>query len=220
MTISIFPPMDLSGKKCNFFATAAPTSGDDELDGWAVGSFWFDISGGSAYVCLDATASTASWIDITSSTSGDVVGPASSTDEAVVRWNSTTGKLLQDSANGPFVADAGHQTMVGRMLEDQGADVASANDLTLGADGNTFEITGTTQINALTIANWQNGSSVTLLFTSTPTVKHNTAGGAGTAVILLAGSADFSATAGSNLTLRLCEIGGTQAWREIGRMAP
>ena len=30
--------------------------------------------------------------------SGDVVGPASSTDNAVVRFDSTTGKLLQNSA--------------------------------------------------------------------------------------------------------------------------
>lgn len=113
--------------------------------------------------------------------------------------------------------DAGASRFDGRVLETQGADVASANDLTLGSDGNCFEITGNTQINAITTSGWQNGAMITLLFTSTPTVKHNTAGGAGTAVILLAGAADFSATAGDTLTLRLCEIGGTQAWREIGR---
>lgn len=28
---------------------------------------------------------------------GDVIGPASSTDNAIARWNGTTGKLLQDS---------------------------------------------------------------------------------------------------------------------------
>lgn len=38
---------------------------------------------------------------------GDVVGPASSTDLAIARWDLATGKLLQDSANGPFVPDAG-----------------------------------------------------------------------------------------------------------------
>ena len=104
-----------------------------------------------------------------------------------------------------------------RFREAQGADVASANDLTLGTDGNTFEITGVTQINAITIADWQNGSAVKLLFTSTPTVKHNTAGGAGTVPILLAGAVDFVASAGDTLTLLLSEIGGVQAWRETGR---
>ncbi len=114
---------------------------------------------------------------------------------------------------------SGSSRFDGRVLLSQGADVASANDLTLGADGNTFEITGTTQINAITTAGWQNGTMITLLFTSTPTVKHNTAGGGGTAVMLLAGAADFSATAGDTLTLILSEIGGTQAWREIARAA-
>src|SRR5574343_276698 len=100
-------------------------------------------------------------------------------------------------------------TMSGRLLEKQGADVASANDLTLGSDGNTFEITGATQINAITTTGWQNGALVTLGFSGTPTVKYNTAGGAGTAKIYLAGAADFSATANDTLTLRLMEIGGT-----------
>lgn len=105
----------------------------------------------------------------------------------------------------------------GRWQEKQGADVASAGDLTLGQDGNTFEITGTTTINAITTTNWQNGAKITLLFTSNPTVKHNTAGGGSTAVILLSGAADFSATAGDTLTLVYSEIGGTNAWREVSR---
>ncbi len=112
--------------------------------------------------------------------------------------------------------NTGLSTLV-RLRAAQGVDVASANDLTLGTDGNCFEITGTTQINAITTANWTNGSRITLLFTSTPTVKHNTAGGGGTAVILLAGAADFVATAGDTLSLIYSEIGGTNAWREVSR---
>ncbi len=122
--------------------------------------------------------------------------------------------------NGPYAlwVDADATRLDGRLLTAQGADVASANDLTLGGDGNTFEITGTTQVNAITTTNWQNGSRITLLFTSTPIViKHNTAGGANTAVMLLAGSADLAATSGDTLSLVLSEIGGTQAWREISR---
>ena len=111
----------------------------------------------------------------------------------------------------------GYVRTTSRLEYNQGADIASANDLTLGADGNIFEITGTTQINAITTAGWQNGAQIVLLFTSTPTVKYNTAGGAGTAVCLLASATDFVASAGDTLTLVLSEIGGTQAWREIGR---
>jgi hypothetical protein len=104
-----------------------------------------------------------------------------------------------------------------RLVMAQGADVASANNLVLGSDGNTFEITGTTQINLISNLTWQNGSQVTLLFTSNPTVKHNQATSTTNITIQLAGAADFVASAGDVLTLVLSEIGGTQAWRETGR---
>lgn len=105
------------------------------------------------------------------------------------------------------------QVAAGRFGKAKGADVASANDLTLGADGNLFHITGATTINAITTANWQAGSEITLIFDSTPTVKNNTAGGAGTAKMLLAGAADFSATA--NDVLKLCYDG--TSWFEVCR---
>lgn len=111
--------------------------------------------------------------------------------------------------------------MAGVLLEKQGDDTVAANDLDLGGggnpDANAFEITGATQINAIKTTGWQNGALLTLLFASTPTVKHNTAGGAGTSPILFSGAVDFVASAGDTLTLRLTEIGGVQAWREISR---
>lgn len=42
-------------------ATAAPTVGDDTADGYAVGSFWCDVTNDQAYVCLDASAGAAVW---------------------------------------------------------------------------------------------------------------------------------------------------------------
>ena len=95
----------------------------------------------------------------------------------------------------------------------KGANVASANDLTLGSDGNTFLITGTTQINAITTTNWQAGSFVLLLFGGSITVKHNTSGGAGTAKIFLSNSIDFSAVSNDVLLLF---YDGTQ-WQEVAR---
>ena len=118
-----------------------------------------------------------------------------------------------------FWVDAGTARFDGRVLEAQGADVASANNLVLGGDGNAFEITGTTEVQLISNLSWQNGSRVTLLFTSTPTVKHSTATSSTNITILLAGAADFIASAGDTLTLILSEIGGTQAWREISRAA-
>ncbi|HTE57874.1 MAG TPA: hypothetical protein VK694_03940 [Verrucomicrobiae bacterium] len=121
--------------------------------------------------------------------------------------------------NGPFAlwVDAGTARFDGRILGNQGADVASVNNLVLGTDGNVFEITGTTQVNLLSNIGWQNGSTVTLLFTATPTVKHAQATATTNITILLAGAVDFVATAGDSLTLVLSEIGGTQGWREVAR---
>lgn len=104
-----------------------------------------------------------------------------------------------------------------RLQAKQGADVSSAGNLTLGNDGNVFEITGTTTINLIANTNWQNGAVIRLVFASTPTVTNN-AGTSGSNInILLAGGANFSATANDILTLMLCEIGGTQNWVEVSR---
>lgn len=52
---------------------------------------------------------TSKWIAAAASGSGDVSGPASSTDEAIARFDSTTGKLLQNST--VTMSDAGTITM-------------------------------------------------------------------------------------------------------------
>lgn len=103
----------------------------------------------------------------------------------------------------------------GRITASQGANVTAANDLTLGYGGNSFLITGNTQINAITSTDWQAGSQITLVFSGTPTVKNETAGGAGTAQLFLAGDADFAATADDLLGL-IYETSCT-CWREIYR---
>lgn len=110
---------------------------------------------------------------------------------------------------------SGNARFDGRVLSSKGADVASANDLTLGGDGNCFTITGVVQINAITTTNWISGSHITLIFSGATTVKHNTAGGAGTAVLLLAGSVDLITSANTVLGL---VYDGTQ-WQEMYRKA-
>ncbi len=101
----------------------------------------------------------------------------------------------------------------GRFQLDKGIDVVAANDLTLGSDGNVFKITGSTQINAITTTNWQAGVTISLIFSAGVTVKHNTAGGAGTAPMLLSGSVDYVAAANGVLTLL---YDGTN-WQESSR---
>lgn len=47
---------------------------------------------------------------------GDVVGPSSSVDNAIVRFDGTTGKLIQDySSNAPTITDSGAPTFLGRL---------------------------------------------------------------------------------------------------------
>jgi len=82
-----------------------------------------------------------------------------------------------------------------RLLGKKGADVLSANDLSLTV-GNYFVVTGTTTINGIATAGWTAGSRVLLEFASTPTVKHNTAASSGYASILVSGGADHVAVAG------------------------
>ena len=112
--------------------------------------------------------------------------------------------------------DDGPSRFDDRVLQFKGADTASANDLTL-PKGNLVGITGATQINAITTAGWTAGSTVTLDLAGAPLIKHNTAGGAGTAAILLNGSVDWT-PAGNGGLLTLI-YNGTN-WKEISRLDP
>ncbi len=108
----------------------------------------------------------------------------------------------------------------GREQQRQGADVASANNLTLGTDGNQFLITGAVQINLLDSTGWQNGSIVRLYFGAGPiTIKHGQTLSTTFLSINLLGSVDFVASLGSTLTLQLDVAAGTRYWHEIGRMS-
>ncbi len=61
--------------------------------------------------------------------SGDVVGPASATDNAIARYDTTTGKLLQNSA--PLISDAGDLDMLD-------ADIDNVKDIFGGTDLHTL----------------------------------------------------------------------------------
>lgn len=104
----------------------------------------------------------------------------------------------------------------GRIIETEGANVTAAATITLGT-GNFFTVTGNTTIDNIVATNWNSagpnvgGAQVTLLFTGTPTVRHNTAGTG--ARIFLAGSANLLAAANTILGL---VWDGTQ-WQETFR---
>lgn len=99
----------------------------------------------------------------------------------------------------------------GRIQGAQGADIASANDMSIGADGNYYDVTGATQINTIVATNIKAGTMITLQFDSNPLVKHATAGAG--SQLQLAGAVDFSSSAGDTLTL----IFDGTFYREISR---
>jgi hypothetical protein len=51
--------------KINYAGTAAPGAGDDNADGYRVGSMWIDISNDKAYRCVDDSTGAAVWIGTT-----------------------------------------------------------------------------------------------------------------------------------------------------------
>lgn len=103
---------------------------------------------------------------------------------------------------------------LGRLKTAKGADVASADEITLGI-GNYFDVTGTTTIDHINKTDWTAGSEVTFQFDSNVTVTHNAGTPTGTeASILLAGAVNFSATPDD--ILKLVYDGGA-IWREVSR---
>ena len=51
--------------KINYAGTSAPGAGDDNADGYRVGSMWIDISNDKAYRCVDDSTGAAVWIGTT-----------------------------------------------------------------------------------------------------------------------------------------------------------
>ena len=132
----------------------------------------------------------------------------SSAADCFIQRNGSAAMLLSALTGGVIVN--------GRFEEKQGAAVASASTLTLGADGNYFHITGATTINYITTTNWQAGVRVELYFDGAPTVTHNAGAVPGsTNAIQLVGAVNLAAAAGSKLTLRLDST--LTKWVEVSR---
>lgn len=129
-------------------------------------------------------------------------------------WTITQGATdvfkINPSSSNAFITVGGS-----RFEEALGTTTAAANNLTLPNNGNTIFLSGNTQVNAITTANWQSGSDVTLIMTGTPTFKQNTAGGAGTATLLLAGSVDFVAAAGDLISFKYDGINWHETQRKL-----
>jgi len=148
---------------------------------------------------------------ITGAVTGNVTGNASGTaltvtqaaQSAITSTGTLTGLTLSGALTGTDVV------LSGRLKADKGADVASATAMTLGADGNTFDITGTTTIVTIPSTNWAVGNLIHLQFDGVLTVTHSSA----TDSILLGDQGNMTTAAGDVLSLF---FNGTN-WVEISR---
>lgn len=94
----------------NTSATTDPDANDDSAGtggngAYGVGGRWVNTTSDEEFVILDSTPTAAVWKSTTSTSVNDVVGPASATDNAICRYDLTTGKLIQNSVM--LVGDTG-----------------------------------------------------------------------------------------------------------------
>lgn len=133
--------------------TTDPTSGDDSNDGYAIGSVWINTTDDKSWICVDATVSAAVWKETSAGAgTGDVTGPASSTDNAIARFDGTTGKTIQDSAiiisDGDDISGVDNLDIDGYLHGRDFTEInvglqGTFNDYALGVGTDTFRQTGT-----------------------------------------------------------------------------
>ena len=125
--------LDLSGTNTgdqNLFGTVA-VSGQSNVVADTTNDTLTLIAGTNITITTDAATDSIT-INSTASGSGDVVGPASATDNAIVRFDSTTGKLIQNS--GITIADGASGTLSG----------TNSGDVTLSGTPDYITISGQT----------------------------------------------------------------------------
>lgn len=70
--------------------TTAPTTTDDSGSGYGPGSIWVDVTNDKAYVCVDATSSTAVWYQISSTSYIAAIGALTPTDGSIIVGDGST----------------------------------------------------------------------------------------------------------------------------------
>jgi hypothetical protein len=129
-------------------------------------------------------------------------------------WTLAAGRtgIWSVSSQNVMAMDDARFRVLRRLNVGKSADVVAAGTLTLGNDGNYFVVTGNTNIDHITTTNWTAGSEITLEFTGTPTVNHNTGSPpANTAAIKNDGAANLAMAAGSAVKY---QYNGT-VWRQV-----
>ncbi len=121
----------------------------------------------------------------------------------------------------PYALNFNHLTLGSSLNERQGPDVAAANNLVLTTgqftSGNYYVVTGDVQTNLISKLGFTDGMAVTLHLVPSVsmTIKDDQATSGNNTKIKLT-SGDLVSVSPTNLTLRLCTVGGVQAWRQEG----
>ena len=125
---------------------------------------------------------------------------------ALSSGSTSVSALIIGSASGQYLPLIGGR-LTGTLSLDKGANIPSASTLTLGTDGNYFEVTGTNTINAINSV--AVGTVITLHFASSLTITHDSVNGN----IILPGGQNITTNPGDELTFVEYETG---KWRLIG----
>jgi len=104
-----YPPLKYSTVPFAGAFTRDPTTADvnnPNVGGpYRYGTMWVNSTTNGVWIFTGIVANAAQWLGITDPASGNVDGPASATDNALARFDGTTGKLIQNSVG--ILTDAG-----------------------------------------------------------------------------------------------------------------
>lgn len=145
--------------KNNVTGTTPPSITNDSSEGYSINSAWYDLTTGTAYVCVDATVGAAVWKKITNNfgTSDETTGDVTAVAFKTLRYNPTNGtfiismpataevgdivRIKNVSASLEFVTISGN----GNYIEDPDESFAVVNQFYLSGDGIsvTWEFDGT-----------------------------------------------------------------------------
>ena len=198
------------------------------------GTYWYGYGGGGSTTPTDITVADSTDTTCFPALFESATGDLEPKTDAGLAYNAGTGVLTATGFAGPITGNVTGNasgtaltvtqaaqtsitstgtltglTLSGRLKTDKGADVASGTATTLGTDGNTFDITGTTTIVTIPSTNWAVGNVIHLHFDGVLIVTHSSA----TDSILLGNQTNMTTAAGDVLSLF---FNGTN-WVEVSR---
>ena len=178
---------------------------------WTTIASLSQVGGVSQWSCAYITASSA--------LQSPIIYPNTDADMYVSTSAATAGKNIYFGSNkgntiwGQMVDSK--FVWLGRIEGKQGVDIACANNLTLGLDGNTFNITtGVNTLNLINSVNWQAGSVVRLKFTVPTIINNNVTASTTYYPIVLASRSNYTTSANQVLEF---ELRANNVWYEIGQ---